>query len=197
MVRIRLEHIDKVFGKKGREFKALDDISFEIEDNSFFGILGASGAGKTTIMRIIAGLETPTRGAIYFNDQVAASDGKDIIPVEDRNVGMVFQNWALYPHMTNYENIAFPLKSKHWSPEDIHRRITELARVLEISETLEKRPGEISGGGQQQRVAWPGHWQRTPRSCSWTSHSATWTPTGGTTPGALSGGCRRSTGSQR
>ena len=152
MVNIKLENVSKIFGKKGREFKALDNISFEIPSSSFFGVLGASGAGKTTVMRIIAGLETPTTGKVYFDNELVSENGKDLIPVEYRNVGMVFQNWALYPHLSNYENIAFPLKVRHWSPEAINSRVNELSEILGIKEIISKRPGQISGG-QQQRVA--------------------------------------------
>ncbi len=152
MVKIKLENVSKIFGKKGREFKALDNISFEIPSSSFFGVLGASGAGKTTVMRIIAGLETPTTGKVYFDNELVSENGKDLIPVEYRNVGMVFQNWALYPHLSNYENIAFPLKVRHWTTEAINSRVNELSEILGIKEIISKRPGQISGG-QQQRVA--------------------------------------------
>ena len=152
MVKIKLENITKIFGKKGKEFKALDDVSFEIPGSSFYGVLGASGAGKTTVMRIIAGLETPTTGKLYFDDELVAADNKDFVPVETRNVGMVFQNWALYPHLSNYENIAFPLKVRHWTAGAINSRINELAEILGIKEIIHKRPGQVSGG-QQQRVA--------------------------------------------
>lgn len=152
MVNIKLENVSKIFGKKGREFKALDNISFEIPSSSFFGVLGASGAGKTTVMRIIAGLETPTTGKVYFDNELVSENGRDLIPVEYRNVGMVFQNWALYPHLSNYENIAFPLKVRHWTTEAINSRVNELSEILGIKEIISKRPGQISGG-QQQRVA--------------------------------------------
>ncbi len=152
MVKITLKNVSKVFGKKGKEFKALNDISFEIPTSSFYGVLGASGAGKTTVMRIIAGLETPTTGSLYFDDTLVSHDNKDIVPVETRNVGMVFQNWALYPHMSNYENIAFPLKVLHWSAEQINSRVKELAEILGIKDMIYRRPGQVSGG-QQQRVA--------------------------------------------
>lgn len=152
MVKIKLENITKIFGKKGKDFKALDNISFEIPSSSFYGVLGASGAGKTTVMRIIAGLETPTMGKLYFDDELVAADNKDFVPVETRNVGMVFQNWALYPHLSNYENVAFPLKVRRWTAEAINSRINELAEILGIKEVIHKRPGQVSGG-QQQRVA--------------------------------------------
>jgi len=152
MVKITLENITKIFGKGEKSFRAIDSVSFEIKSSSFFGILGASGAGKTTLMRIIAGLDTPTKGTISFDSTEVAKDDKDIVPVEDRNVGMVFQNWALYPHLSNYENIAFPLKVKHWSDDKIRARVKELSETLGISEVVTKRPGQVSGG-QQQRVA--------------------------------------------
>ncbi|MEM3449348.1 MAG: ABC transporter ATP-binding protein [Nitrososphaerota archaeon] len=152
MVEITLENVSKIFGKGEKSFRAIDNVSFEIKSSSFFGILGASGAGKTTLMSMIAGLETPTKGTIRFDSTVVAKDGKDLVPVEDRNVGMVFQNWALYPHLSNYENIAFPLKVKHWSNEKIHARVKGLSETLGISEVLTRRPGQVSGG-QQQRVA--------------------------------------------
>ncbi len=152
MVKISIKNVIKVFGKGDRTFEAIKNVSFEIRSSSFFGILGASGAGKTTMMRLIAGLETPTKGAILFDDKVVSQDGKEIVPVEERNVGLVFQNWALYPHLSNYENIAFPLKVMRWRSEDIKARVFSLAETLGISEVVYKRPGQVSGG-QQQRVA--------------------------------------------
>lgn len=152
MVKITLNNVTKIFGKGDKSFRAIKDVDFEIKSSSFFGILGASGAGKTTLMRIIAGLETPTKGSVSFDSTVVARDDKDLVPVEDRNVGMVFQNWALYPHLTNYENIAFPLKVKHWDSNKILARVRDLAETLGIGEVLGKRPGQVSGG-QQQRVA--------------------------------------------
>lgn len=152
MVNIKLNNVSKIFKKGKSEFKALNDINIDIPDNSFFGILGASGAGKTTTMRIIAGLEVPTTGEVLFDGTPVSKDNKIIVDPEERDVGMVFQNWALYPHMNNYENIAFPLKVKKWNPDNIVKRVYELADILGIREVLAKRPGEISGG-QQQRVA--------------------------------------------
>ncbi len=152
MVNIKLNNVSKIFKKGKTEFKALSNINLEIPDNSFFGILGASGAGKTTTMRIIAGLEAPTMGEVLFDKTVVSKDDRTIIDPEERDIGMVFQNWALYPHMNNYENIAFPLKVKKWNQNEITKRVYELADILGIREVLAKRPGEISGG-QQQRVA--------------------------------------------
>jgi glucose/arabinose transport system ATP-binding protein len=152
MVKVKLENVTKIYGKKNRLFNAIDNVSFEIPSATFYGVLGASGAGKTTIMRMIAGLETPTEGTIYFDNEIVAQNNKDLVPVESRNVGMVFQNWALYPHLSNFENIAFPLKVLRWSSEAIKSRINELCETLGISEVIHKKPGQVSGG-QQQRVA--------------------------------------------
>jgi len=110
-------------------------------------ILGPSGCGKTTLLRIIAGLERPTAGRIFFN-------GEDVTfkPPAERDIGMVFQNYALYPHMTVYENLAFPLRLKKVPKEEIDGRVKEIAKVLKIDEHLYKKPRELSGG-QRQRVA--------------------------------------------
>ncbi|MCL4438133.1 MAG: ABC transporter ATP-binding protein [Candidatus Thermoplasmatota archaeon] len=153
MVAIKIENLSKKFVKKNNVTNALQNINLEIGNKQFFGILGSSGSGKTTLMRIIAGLEVPTKGIIRFDDKIVSKDGKTIVEVEDRNVGMVFQNWALYPHLTNFENIAFPLRVKRLSPSAIKNKVTELADMLNIREVLYKKPRE-SSGGQQQRVAY-------------------------------------------
>jgi multiple sugar transport system ATP-binding protein len=119
----------------------------EFHDNEYVVIVGPSGSGKTTTLRIIAGLETPDEGRIIL-------DGKDItnLPPWKRNIGIVFQNYALYPHLTAYENIAMPLKIKGLSKEEIHEKVLEIAKILEIENILDKYPSQLSGG-QQQRVA--------------------------------------------
>ncbi|BDB99943.1 glucose ABC transporter ATP-binding protein GlcV [Saccharolobus caldissimus] len=150
MVRIIAKNISKYF-KKGRVI-ALDKINLTIENGERFGILGPSGAGKTTLMRIIAGLEVPSEGELYFDDKLVAKDGKLIVPPEDRRIGMVFQTWALYPNLTAYENIAFPLTNTKISKEEIRKRVEEIAKILDITHVLNHYPRELSGG-QQQRVA--------------------------------------------
>lgn len=150
MVRIIAKNISKYF-KKGRVI-ALDKINLIIENGERFGILGPSGAGKTTLMRIIAGLEVPSEGELYFDDKLVAKDGKLIVPPEDRRIGMVFQTWALYPNLTAYENIAFPLTNTKISKEEIRKRVEEIAKILDITHVLNHYPRELSGG-QQQRVA--------------------------------------------
>ena len=152
MVKIVLENVTKIFTKKKQENKVLDDITFEVADGNFFGIIGQSGAGKTTLLRIIAGLEGPTHGRVKFDNTVVAEEGKIMVPIEERNIGMVFQTWALYPHLTSYENIAFPLRAKKMDENEIESTVLHLAKMLGIEEVLGRKPGRISGG-QQQRVA--------------------------------------------
>jgi len=102
MVKIIVKNVSKVF-KKGKVV-ALDNVNITIENGERFGILGPSGAGKTTFMRIIAGLDVPSTGELYFDDKLVASNGKLLVPPEDRKIGMVFQTWALYPNLTAFEN---------------------------------------------------------------------------------------------
>ncbi len=153
MVNIKIGNVSKEFVKKKSTTKALEDIDLEIASGEFFGILGSSGSGKTTLMRIIAGLEVPTIGSVTFDDTIVSKDNKINVEVEDRNVGMVFQNWALYPHLTNYENIAFPLRVQRLNQGEISKRVREIADLLDIRAVLGKKPREASGG-QQQRVAY-------------------------------------------
>ncbi|HDJ51556.1 MAG TPA: ABC transporter ATP-binding protein [Thermoprotei archaeon] len=149
MAEVKLLSVTKKFGN----VTAVDDLTLEIKDGEFFVLLGPSGCGKTTTLRIIAGLEEPTVGEIYIGDTLVASPEKDIfIPPKDRDVAMVFQNYALYPHMTVYENIAFPLKIRKVPEEEIRKKVKEVAELLGIEELLHRKPRELSGG-QRQRVA--------------------------------------------
>ena len=143
MTRIEVESLSKTYGS----LTAVDDISFEVPDEEFLTIVGPSGCGKTTTLRCIAGLETPTEGQIRF-------DGEDVtdVPVNERNLAMMFQSIALYPHMTIRENIAYPLKVKGVSRSERAEAVEEAAAVMQIGESLDKYPGNLSGG-QQQRVA--------------------------------------------
>lgn len=152
MVKIEFRNVTKSFGRGNKIKTAIEDISFTVENKDFYGIIGSSGAGKTTLLRLIAGLEEPTSGSISFNDRVVAENGKIKVPAEERNIGMVFQNWALYPHLTSYENIAFPLRARKMPATEIKKKVEFLADLLDIREALNRRPGNISGG-QQQRVA--------------------------------------------
>ena len=149
MPEIILKNVAKRFGK----FTAVENLNLEIESNSFITLLGPSGCGKTTTLRMIAGLETPTEGSISIDGRVVFDADKGInLPPNKRDVGFLFQNYALWPHMTVYQNIAFGLENLKWDKDRIRDRVQELLRMLRI-EPFEKRyPAELSGG-QQQRVA--------------------------------------------
>ncbi len=143
MVSIRLEHIYKKFGN----VVAVDDLNLDIKDGEFIALLGPSGCGKTTTLLMIAGIYRPTSGYIYFDDKVMND-----VPPKDRNIGMVFQSYALYPHMKVFDNIAFPLKLKKVPKKEIEKKVKEVAKTLGIDHLLDRRPSQLSGG-QQQRVA--------------------------------------------
>jgi multiple sugar transport system ATP-binding protein len=144
MAGVSIRGVTKVFPNGVR---ALDELDLEIPDGEFFALLGPSGCGKTTLLRTIAGLETPTEGALVIRDRDVTS-----LPPGKRNLAMVFQDYALYPHMDVADNIAYPLKVKRVSKTERLERAAEAARGLSLSELLERRPGQLSGG-QQQRVA--------------------------------------------
>ena len=143
MVSVRLENLTKYFGK----VRAVENLNLTIKDGEFLTFLGPSGCGKTTTLRCIAGLESPTSGQIYFDDKVV----NDLSPRE-RNVAMVFQSYALYPHMSVRDNIAFPLVVRKTPKDEIDRRVKEVAEFLHIEKILDRKPSEISGG-ERQRVA--------------------------------------------
>lgn len=143
MPSIRVKNLKKYFGK----VKAVDGINFEAEDGEFIALLGPSGCGKTTTLLMLAGIYKPTEGEIFFDDKLVNN-----VPPKYRKIGMVFQNYALYPHMNVFENIAFPLKTLKLSREKIREKVLEIANRMFISEILERKPTQISGG-QQQRVA--------------------------------------------
>lgn len=140
---ITLKNVTKLFGN----FKALDNVSLEIEKGEFFIILGRSGSGKTTLLRLIAGLEKVTSGRIIIDNE----DVTDL-PPSKRDVGMVFQNYALYPNKTVHENMAIALENIKISKLEKEKRIVEISKELDIYNLLDKYPGQLSGG-QQQRVA--------------------------------------------
>jgi len=143
LVSISLENLSKSFGK----VKAVDGIDLRINDQEFLTFLGPSGCGKTTLLRMIAGLEAPTEGYIRMDDEIV----NDFSPRE-RNVAMVFQSYALYPHMTAFDNIAFPLQCSKVPKDEIRRRVEGTAKMLGIDQLLDRKPKELSGG-QRQRVA--------------------------------------------
>ncbi|RLE86892.1 MAG: sugar ABC transporter ATP-binding protein [Thermoprotei archaeon] len=143
MARVAVRGLTKRFGRT----VAVEDVTFEVRDGEFVVLLGPSGSGKTTTLKLIAGLLKPDRGEIWIGDRLVND-----LPPKDRDVAMVFQNYALYPHMTAYENIAFPLKIRRLPKEEIDRRVREVAKLLRIEDLLDKYPSQLSGG-QQQRVA--------------------------------------------
>jgi ABC-type sugar transport system ATPase subunit len=141
--RVRFEDIVKMHG----DFAALKGVNFEIEPGEFFALLGPSGSGKSTTLRILAGLDAPTSGRVFIDGQdITATDARD------RDIAMVFQSYALYPHMTVYENIAFPLEMANLPKAEIGPAVQEAARKVAIEHLLNRKPGQLSGG-QQQRCA--------------------------------------------
>lgn len=144
MAGILLKNVTKIYPNK---FKALENLDLEIKDKEFLVLVGSSGCGKSTILRIIAGLEGVQDGTVHIGEKLV----NDVSP-KDRNIAMVFQDYALYPHMNVYENMAFSLKLKKVKKAEIKEKILAVAKKLEIEESLYKKPATLSGG-QKQRVA--------------------------------------------
>jgi multiple sugar transport system ATP-binding protein len=147
MSAVRLENLRKVFGQRGREVVAVDDLSVEIDEHAFFTFVGPSGCGKTTTLRMIAGLEYPTSGHIRFDERDVTR-----LPPQRRDIAMVFQDIALFPYMSVHDNIGYPLKVAGLARAERDRRVRATAEMLGISDKLEMKPAQLSGG-QQQRVA--------------------------------------------
>lgn len=145
MAGVRLEHIYKKY--PGSENASVSDFHLDIQDKEFLVLVGPSGCGKSTTLRMIAGLEEISEGKLYIGDRVV----NDVAP-KDRDIAMVFQSYALYPHMNVYQNMAFGLKLRKFRKDEIDRRVREAARTLEIEHLLERKPKALSGG-QRQRVA--------------------------------------------
>ena len=144
MASVTLEHVKKVYDKN---VVAVHDFNLEIKDKEFVVFVGPSGCGKSTTLRMIAGLEDISDGILKIDDRVV----NDVEP-KDRDIAMVFQNYALYPHITGYENLAFSLRLRKMDKEEIHRRVCQAADILGITEYLGRKPKALSGG-QRQRVA--------------------------------------------
>lgn len=145
MARVLLQNVSKKY--PGVEKPAVDRVSIEINDLEFMVLVGPSGCGKSTTLRMVAGLEDATEGDIYIGEKRV----NDVAP-KDRDIAMIFQNYALYPHMTVYKNLAFPLERRKVPKSEIDRRVREAAELLGISEYLDRKPKALSGG-QRQRVA--------------------------------------------
>ena len=154
-MKVVLDKLTKRFPNRNKKIKtevvAVDNFTFEIPDGTLVGLLGPSGCGKSTTLNLISGLEKPTEGKVFFGD----TDVTDMAP-EDRGVGLVFQNYALYPHLTVKQNIMFPLQNfkgdKKLTKEVMYEKVLEAAKLVQIDMLLERKPNELSGG-QQQRVA--------------------------------------------
>ncbi len=143
MAKVRYENVTKLFGK----VVAVDDLSMEIADKEFLVFVGPSGCGKTTSLRLLAGLEEPSAGEIYIGERRVT----DVAP-KDRDIAMVFQSYALYPHMNVFDNMAFPLKMRKMKKDEIKKRVEHASRTLGIFDLLDRKPRQLSGG-QRQRVA--------------------------------------------
>jgi multiple sugar transport system ATP-binding protein len=153
-MRVKFERVSKRYG----ELAVVDDLSLEIGDGEFVVLLGPSGCGKTTTLRMLAGLEGVTSGDIYIGDQ-RIND----VPTQQRDLAMVFQSYALYPHMTIAENIAYPLRVRKLDPNERRNRVAGVAKLLEIEPLLERKPRQLSGG-ERQRVALARAIVREPRA---------------------------------
>ncbi len=143
MASVTFEHVFKRF----REVVAVNDLNLEIQDKEFLVLVGPSGCGKSTSLRMVAGLEEISAGNIYIGDRLVND-----VPPKDRDIAMVFQSYALYPHMSVYDNLAFGLRLRHTPKAEIDRRVKEAADILGITELLQRKPRQLSGG-QRQRVA--------------------------------------------
>jgi len=144
MAQVSLKNISKIFSGN---IKAVDNVSLGAENKEFLVLVGPSGCGKSTTLRIVAGLEEPTEGEVYIGDKLVND-----VPPKDRNVAMVFQNYALYPHMSVFENMAFGLRLRKYPKSEIEKRVRDAASILNIQKLLNRKPKELSGG-EKQRVA--------------------------------------------
>ncbi len=142
-MKVKLENLSKRWGK----VIGADQINLEINDGEFVAFLGPSGCGKTTTLLMVAGIYKPTEGIIHFDDKVV-----NFVAPKDRNIGMVFQSYALYPHMTVFQNISYPLKLQKIPKEEMKKRAQKVADMMDIGHLMDRKPAQLSGG-QQQRVA--------------------------------------------
>ena len=147
MASIRIQHISKAFG----ESVVLKEINETFQDGEFVTLLGPSGCGKSTMLRIIAGFEKPTSGELYFDDTLVTG-GKTFVPPEKRNIGMVFQSYAVWPHMNVFDNVAYPLTIKKAAKNDIKKRVEQVLDITHLTRFADRFPSQLSGG-QQQRIA--------------------------------------------
>ena len=150
---IRIKSVSKDFFSEGKKIKALSNVDLTIPANQIFTLLGPSGCGKTTLLRCIVGLETPDSGEISIGEEIVWSKEKNIfVPPEKRGLSMVFQTYAIWPHMTVFDNVAYPLQTRKESKEEIRRKVEKTLQFVQL-EGFENRPATKLSGGQQQRVA--------------------------------------------
>ena len=166
MVELNLKNIYKKYPNS--DHYSVEDFNLDIKDKEFIVFVGPSGCGKSTTLRMIAGLEDITEGTASIDGTVV----NDVAP-KDRDIAMVFQNYALYPHMTVYDNMAFGLKLRKYSKEDIDKRVNEAAEILGLKEFLQRKPADLSGG-QRQRVAMGRAIVRDAKVSLWMSLCLTW-----------------------
>lgn len=143
MAQVELKNVTKIYDKN----KIIDDVNLTVKDKEFLVLVGSSGCGKSTLLRMIAGLEDITQGEIYIDDKCVNN-----VHPKERDIAFVFQNYALYPHMSVYENMAFPLKMRKMSKKDIDIKVKEATEILNLTDLLQRKPRQLSGG-QRQRVA--------------------------------------------
>ena len=149
MSEVKINHVYKRYGS----ITVVDDFNLEVKDGEFISILGPSGCGKTTTLRMVAGFERATEGTISIGDTVVSSSEQGIfVPPEKRGIGMVFQSYAVWPHMTVADNVGYPLKIQHVPTEERKKRVAEMLELVHLGEYSERFPSQLSGG-QQQRVA--------------------------------------------
>jgi ABC-type Fe3+/spermidine/putrescine transport system ATPase subunit len=148
MSTIELDRVSKTFGER----VAVNELSLQIGKGERLVLFGPSGCGKTTVLRLLAGLEVPDKGSILINGRAAASAGKNLVPPEERNLGMVFQDLALWPHMTVQENLMFGLNARRVPRDDAAARVRELLDRVGLESRVDAKPNQLSGG-EQQRVA--------------------------------------------
>lgn len=153
MVMIEVDQLRKSFSSSGRDVSALRGISFSVEEGTFFTLLGPSGCGKTTTLRSLAGLERPSTGKIVIGDKtVFAAAPPVFVPPERRAIGMVFQSYAIWPHMTVFDNVAYPLRTHHLSKAEVRKRVLQVLDTVGLGDLADRLAPNLSGG-QQQRVA--------------------------------------------
>ena len=193
-MKVTLQNLTKKFPSRNKkqpaDVIAVNDFTFEIPDGVLLGLLGPSGCGKSTTLNLLSGLQKPTSGRIFFGD-----DDVTDLPAENRGVGLVFQNYALYPHLTVRQNITFPLENRTGKDKLTHQQMADMAleaaKLVQIEELMDRKPKELSGG-QQQRVAIARALVKMPREfCCWMSPFPIWTPGCGSRPGRRSAASRR------